>query len=185
MGLPSNPEGNQGPTDVSTRRDSSALGQMRLSLRPVLLILRLGLAAVFGYAAWTKLREPWMLFAMSVDAYHVLPEWGAVAVARTLPWAELLLAVLLLAGLWQRVTMPAASLLLAVFFSLMVRSYVRGEAIDCGCFGPGEAISPITLLRDGGLLAGSLFCTWSAFRRKRMPPISAGTQTSVMAGTGL
>lgn len=154
-------------------------------LRTALLILRLGLAVVFGYAAWTKLREPWMLFAMSVDAYHVLPEWGAVVVARTLPWVELLLAVLLLVGLWQRVTMPAASLLLAVFFLLMVRSYIRGEAIDCGCFGPGEAISPITLLRDGGLLAASMFCTWSAFRGNRPQQISAGTQTSVMAGSEL
>jgi uncharacterized membrane protein YphA (DoxX/SURF4 family) len=154
-------------------------------VRAGLLILRVGLAGVFGYSAWTKLREPWMLFAMSVDAYHVLPEWAAVAVARTLPWMELLLAVLLLAGFWKRITMPAASLLLAVFFSLMVRSYVRGEGIDCGCFGPGEAISPITLLRDGGLLAASLLCTWSAFRGKRREPVSAGMQNSVMASPGL
>lgn len=151
-------------------------------VRAGLLILRLGLAAVFGYAAWIKLREPWMLFAMSVDAYHVLPEWGSVAVARALPWVELTLAVLLLAGLWQRVAMPAASVLLAVFFSLMVRSYVRGEGIDCGCFGPGEAISPITLLRDGGLLAASLLLTWSAWRGKRLVPVAAGGGTSVLAG---
>jgi len=153
--------------------------------RACLLILRLGLAAVFGYAAWVKLREPWIVFAMSVDAYHVLPQWAVIAAARTLPWVELSLAVLLLAGLWKRVTMPAASLLLAVFFSLMVRSYVRGEGIDCGCFGPGEAISPITLLRDGGLLAASLLCTWSAFRRKHLDRTSSGTPTSVMAEPGL
>jgi uncharacterized membrane protein YphA (DoxX/SURF4 family) len=164
------------PSKPATRRTFTRAG---------LLILRLGLAAEFGYAAWTKLREPWMLFAMSVDAYHVLPEWGAVAVARTLPWVELVLAVVLLAGLWQRVAMPAASALLAVFFSLMVRSYVRGEGIDCGCFGPGEAISPITLLRDGGLLAASLLLTWSAWRGKRVVPVAAGTGTSVLAGHGL
>ena len=33
-----------------------------------------------------------------------------------------------------------------LFFGLMVRAYVRGETIDCGCFGPGEAISWKTLL---------------------------------------
>jgi len=150
-----------------------------------LVILRLGLAAVFGYAAWIKLREPWMLFAMSVDAYHVLPEWGSMAVARSLPWIELLLAVLLLTGLWQRVAMPAASVLLAAFFALMVRSYVRGEGIDCGCFGPGEAISPITLLRDGGLLAASLVLTWAAYRRARPKPIAAGSRTSLAVESGL
>ncbi|HLI85298.1 MAG TPA: MauE/DoxX family redox-associated membrane protein [Bryobacteraceae bacterium] len=127
-------------------------------------VLRLGLGAVFGYAAWVKLREPWMLFAISVDAYHVLPEWGAVAVARTLPWFELALAVMLLTGIGKRISLPAASALLAVFFGLMVRSYARGEGIDCGCFGPGEAISPITLLRDGGLLAASLLLSVLAFR---------------------
>ena len=163
----------------------SKLGLSRSNLIGAgLLILRLGLAAVFGYAAWIKLREPWMLFAMSVDAYHVLPEWGAVAAARTLPWAELLLAVLLLAGIRKRVTMPAASVLLAVFFSLMVRSYVRGEGIDCGCFGPGEAISPITLIRDGGLLTASLVSTWFAFRPNRLKPIPRA-ESSVMAGSGL
>src|SRR5215469_8575018 len=134
------------------------------ALRIALLLFRLGLGGIFGYAAWVKLREPWMLFALSVDAYHVLPEWGAIAVARVLPWLELTLAVLLVTGLWKRVTLPAASALLAVFFGLMVRSYVRGEGIDCGCFGPGEAISPITLLRDGGLLAASIFLTVMAFR---------------------
>jgi uncharacterized membrane protein YphA (DoxX/SURF4 family) len=128
-----------------------------------LLVLRLALGAVFGYAAWVKLREPWMLFAMSVDAYHVLPEWGAVAVARTLPWVELLLAALLITGLWKRIALPAVSALLSVFFALMVRSYARGEGIACGCFGPGEAISPITLLRDGALLAAALLLTVIAF----------------------
>ncbi len=135
--------------------------------RIVLLVLRLGLGAVFSYAAWSKLREPWMLFAMSVDAYHVLPEWGAVLVARTLPWLELLLALLLVAGVGKRITTVASSGLLAVFFALMVRSYARGEGIDCGCFGPGEAISPVTLLRDGGLLAVSLLLTGAAFLGKR------------------
>jgi uncharacterized membrane protein YphA (DoxX/SURF4 family) len=147
-------------------------------------VLRVGLGVVFGYSAWSKLREPWMLFAMSVDAYHVLPEWGAIAVARTLPWLELLLAVMLVAGIWKRIALPTASALLAVFFGLMVRSYARGEGIDCGCFGPGEAISPITLLRDGGLLAASIFLSVAAFRRnsaktRRTSAVLASTEASV------
>ena len=133
----------------------------------LLLILRLGLAAVFAYAAWVKLREPWMLFAISVDNYHVLPQWAVVAVARTLPWFELLLALLLLTGVWRRISTVAASALLMLFFALMVRASVRGETIDCGCFGPGDAISPITLLRDGGLLAASLVLSVGAFRRRQ------------------
>jgi len=39
--------------------------------------------------------------------------------------------------------------------------------IDCGCFGPGDAISVRTLVRDGGLLAGYLWLTWMSFPGRR------------------
>jgi uncharacterized membrane protein YphA (DoxX/SURF4 family) len=57
----------------------------------VLLGLRVLLAVVFLYAAYTKLRQPWLLFAMSIDAYQILPQWAVLALGRTLPWMELLL----------------------------------------------------------------------------------------------
>ena len=47
-------------------------------MRSLRLVLRLLLAAVFLYAAYTKLRVSWLVFAMSVDSYHLLPEWGSV-----------------------------------------------------------------------------------------------------------
>jgi uncharacterized membrane protein YphA (DoxX/SURF4 family) len=106
-----------------------------------------------------KLREPWALFAMAIDSYQALPMWAVEAVARTLPYAEALLGVLLIAGLWRSFSTVSASLLLTVFFVLMVRALAKGMHIDCGCFGPGERLSWITLLRDGALLAGSLFVT--------------------------
>jgi uncharacterized membrane protein YphA (DoxX/SURF4 family) len=136
-------------------------------LRAVLLVVRLAVGCIFVYAAWIKLREPWALFALSIDAYHLLPEWAVTLVARTLPWLELMVGLLLLSGRWRRTSTVATSALLALFFALMVRAYVRGEAIDCGCFGPGEAISPLTLLRDGSLLGGSLFLMVAAFRMPR------------------
>jgi uncharacterized membrane protein YphA (DoxX/SURF4 family) len=137
-------------------------------------ILRVLLGVIFVYAAWMKLREPWALFAMAIDSYQVLPMWAVEAVARTLPYAEALLGVLLIAGLWRRFSTVCASLLLAVFFVLMVRALAKGMQIDCGCFGPGERLSWITLLRDGALLAGSLFVTvWNGLqawgRRPRRP----------------
>ncbi len=135
--------------------------------RPLLLVLRMALGAVFLYAAWTKLREPWPIFAMAIDAYGVLPERAVTIVSRTLPWAELALGLLLIAGRWLRTSTAAASLLLLMFFGLMVRAYAKGMQIDCGCFGLGEAISWRTLVRDGGLLAGSLLLTLVSLRGPR------------------
>jgi hypothetical protein len=67
---------------------------------------------------------------------------------------------------WRHVPAAAASLLLAVFFGLMVRAMAKGMEIDCGCFGPGDRLSWVTLLRDGALLASSLFVTARAFRQR-------------------
>ena len=140
-------------------------------LRTIALLLRVVLGGIFLYAAWTKLKDPWALFAMAIDSYQVLPMWAVERVARTLPWVELLIGALLIAGRWLRTATSATSLLLLVFFGLMVRAYVKGMEIDCGCFGPGEAISWKTLLRDGSMLAGSLLLTAVTFVR---PPRGRG-----------
>jgi hypothetical protein len=84
-----------------------------------------------------------------------------------LPWLELLLGLLLLAGPWLRWTALAASLQFLFFFSVMVLSYSKGMGIDCGCFGVGEALGPKTLARDGTLLACSVALTISAFAANR------------------
>jgi len=128
--------------------------------------LRLFLGGVFVYAAWLKLREPWMLFAMSVDAYGLLPQWAVISVARTLPWAELLLGLALLSGKWIRISSAAAAALLLGFLTAMAFSYVKGMRIECGCFGSGDIISPRTLARDGSLLAAALVLALLSFRGK-------------------
>ena len=135
-------------------------------LRRVILVLRLVLGAIFIYAAWTKLRVSYLIFAMSIDAYQLLPEWAVLTVARTLPWLELLVGLLLLVGYKVRYVAAAASALLVFFFALMLRSYIKGQGIDCGCFGVGEAISPKTLLRDGSMLLAAVLLTIAAFVRR-------------------
>jgi len=137
------------------------------TFRAAALLLRVLLGGIFIYAAWIKLRTPWEVFAMSIDSYQILPVRAVELVARTLPWFELLVGILLVTGLGLRSAAIATSLLLGVFFGLMVRAYATGQQINCGCFGPGELISWKTLLRDGSLLAGSLALTWMAFVRRR------------------
>ena len=143
-------------------------------LRVAEIVVRVVLGAIFVYAAYTKLKDPWALFAMNIESYKVLPLWAVQLVARTLPWGELAIGLLLIAGIFRRTATVATSLLLLVFFSLMVRAYATGQEINCGCFGPGEAISWKTMLRDGSMLAGALFVTARSFlRRKSSPTASA------------
>jgi uncharacterized membrane protein YphA (DoxX/SURF4 family) len=128
-------------------------------------LLRLLLGAVFVYAAYMKLRDPWTLFAMSIDGYKLLPEWGVVTLARTLPWFELILGLALISGLALRYASVAGAALLGVFFVIMAISYARGMAIECGCFGPGEALGPKTLLRDGTLVLLAIALAVLSMRR--------------------
>jgi uncharacterized membrane protein YphA (DoxX/SURF4 family) len=138
-------------------------------LRHLLLALRLITAAVFLYAAYTKLREPWLVFAMSIDAYQLLPQWAVLTLGRTIPWLELMLGLMLATGFALRYAAPAAAILLGVFFGVMVHAFAQGLKIDCGCFGLGEPISARTLLRDGVLLAVSVTLAFLALRRSGYP----------------
>ena len=102
---------------------------------------------------------------------QVLPLTLVELVARTLPWVELAVGIGLIAGIWLRLSAAATSLLLVVFFALMVRAFAKGMQINCGCFGgTGDIISKWTLLRDGSMLAGSLLLTWMAFVRHARKP---------------
>ena len=120
-----------------------------------------------------KLREPLLLFAMSIDAYQILPEWAALTLGRILPWLELFLGLLLLTGFGLRYSAAGASILLGGFFAVMVRAYVMGMKIDCACFGLGDVIGPRTLARDGVLLALSVGLTALATVSKKRMMLSA------------
>jgi uncharacterized membrane protein YphA (DoxX/SURF4 family) len=129
---------------------------------------RIALALVFLWAAIAKLHDPWELFAMDLDSMHVLPAAWVTFVARTLPWFELLLGILLAVGIRMKYVASAATALLGVFFTVMVWLYLRGFQGDCGCFGPGEQLGPKTLARDAALLLLSVWVTWEAFKRPPM-----------------
>ena len=163
-------------TDVATVAPQQAT---RGALRWFLRIGRVVLGGVFLYAVFAKLNYPegnfatfewsnWKLaieiFAIAVNGYGVLPDWAVTPVAYTVPLIETVLAILLIAGLWLRWSATAASALLLFFFSIMLRAYFLGMAIDCGCFGPGDTLSLKTLARDGALVALALGLTFAAFK---------------------
>jgi uncharacterized membrane protein YphA (DoxX/SURF4 family) len=151
--------------------------------RFLLLIGRLGLAVIFLLAAYAKLRPqdaiPWSLaslrvtpaslrisatfFAMQIDSFQLLPSWAVSSFAHTLPWIEFGFGILLLLGFGLRYVSLASSLLIALFFAIVVRTYALHIAINCGCFGPNEKLGPWTLVRDGSMLALGIAVTIGAF----------------------
>ena len=133
-------------------------------LRAVALLFRFTLAGIFLYAAYTKLTLPWQIFAMSIDSFKFFPPFVVEWSAKTLPWIEL---IVLLSGRFAQSAAAASTLLLMVFNFLVIRAYVRGDQVDCGCFGPGGVLDWKKLVEDGSMLAMSLFVLAMAVRNRR------------------
>ena len=136
--------------------------------RRAILFLRLLLGAIFLYAAYTKLKVSYLLFAMSIDSYQILPADAVLGVARTLPWIELAIGLWLLIGWRIAPAATAATIILGAFFGVMLFTYGRGLQIDCGCFGLGEALTWKTLVRDGSLVAASAALAVLAWTKSRV-----------------
>jgi uncharacterized membrane protein YphA (DoxX/SURF4 family) len=143
--------------------------------RVLLAMGRIALGLIFLFAAYSKLyfggawhmRDYHFFFAMAIDSYKMLPlsivEW----MARILPWFELLLGVLLIAGAGLRWVGSITSALLLVFIGAMARAKILGLEINCGCFGNNEKLGTATLIRDSSLLVLALAVTIGAFLIKR------------------
>lgn len=124
---------------------------------------RLFLGALFLYAGTAKLAEPF-LFEMAVDSYQLLPPKAVIVVARTLPWMEIALGMLLWRG-WKLHYLAAfTALLLGFFLTMMAITYSRGVEATCGCFGFGEKVSPQTLLRDALLFGVAVSLAVAAWK---------------------
>jgi uncharacterized membrane protein YphA (DoxX/SURF4 family) len=138
------------------------------SFRILKIALRVILGLVFVYSAYRKLEAPWQLFAGAIMDYKVIPDNASILVARTLPWVELALGLLLIGGFWLRTSSTIGSLILAGFLVLTARAFFLHMNIACGCFGPtGDPISWRTLARDGAILAGFIGLAWMSFLAKR------------------
>ncbi|MEN6542121.1 MauE/DoxX family redox-associated membrane protein [Parvibaculum sp.] len=98
------------------------------------LVLRGGLAAILGYAAFHKLRDR-ETFKGQLAAYALLPEGLIQPMSRALPLIEGATALFLLARSEHASLLSAALFLL--YAGAMGINLARGRHdIDCGCGGP-------------------------------------------------
>jgi len=119
-------------------------------------LLRLGLGALFVYAALAKLKDP-VGFALEINNYRIWPAlapYGAVM----LPGIELAagVGVIVLPRAWRRAAALAIMGMMALFTAAVSVALARGINIDCGCFGGQSGpISWLTVARDLALLGAS------------------------------
>lgn len=100
-------------------------------------VVRYVVAALFIWAALSKLGNL-QEFYVSLRAYRLpLPNIFLQLVAVTLPWLELFCGLLLLAGFWLRAATGWALILCVVFVLCTGQAWLRGLTISCGCLNLG------------------------------------------------
>ncbi|MBB5629374.1 DoxX family protein [Sphaerisporangium krabiense] len=129
-------------------------------------VARLVVAAVLITAGWLKIGTP-ALSVQAVEAYELLPESVASAVGHGLPIIEIVVGVLLVAGLLTRVAGVVSALLMLAFVVGIASAWARGLRIDCGCFGGGGQLAAGAdpgylweILRDAGLFLLGAWVAW-------------------------
>jgi uncharacterized membrane protein YphA (DoxX/SURF4 family) len=150
--------------------------------RALLILGRIALGLIFLFAAYAKLhfegewhfRDYHFFFAMAIDSYKMLPLSAVQLLAHVLPWFELALGALLIAGIGLRWIGSLTTGLLLVFMGAMTRAKILGLEINCGCFGNNEKLGTATLVRDSSLLVLALAVTIGAFlAKKRVDTVSS------------
>jgi len=143
---------------------------------------RLALAMSFLTAGVIKVMDP-MTFAVTIDAFGILPGPMVMPAAMLLPVVEILGALALIFDIRGALALITAMLLM--FIAVLGYGLHMGLDIDCGCYGPGdpeaEAFSGIrgALERDSVLLVCAAFLyTWRKVTRAR-PGTFAGRYNSI------
>jgi uncharacterized membrane protein YphA (DoxX/SURF4 family) len=121
------------------------------------LLARLSLASIWLFSGYLKAVDP-RTTVVAVRGYQIFPESLVVPFASVLPYLELALGLLLLAGLATRLTAVLSAVVLVAFIAGVISAAARGLSIDCGCFGGGGDVAAgqtayvQEILRDLGFL---------------------------------
>ena len=142
---------------------------------------RLVTGGVWIVAGALKLPDP-AASVRAVRAYDLLPEAVVPTVGHLLPVVEVVVGLLLVAGLLTRPAAVVSSLLLVAFVVGIASAWARGLSIDCGCFGGGGFDAdareeyPSEIARDVGLLAASAWlvvrpASWLSLDTRLFPDV--------------
>lgn len=163
--------------------------------RAIIWLGRLVLGVIFIYAGYSKLFFPnrmfWPFallkfsvaanltnFGVQVESYKLLSPAGVNFLSHTLPFAEVVLGLLLLIGWRLRIWATIVTLIMLGFLTVVTRAYLLHMDINCGCFATPEPISLKKILEDGTLALLAVLMTVFAFQEARAPHPWAAQEAS-------
>lgn len=104
-------------------------------MKVIVWVSRVIVAGIFLLFAYGKILDP-LKFAEQIQGYQMAPIEMTHAMAFTLPWLEVVAALLLLIGLWRAEARYWILIMLVLFTAAKVYvEVIQGRHIDCGCTG--------------------------------------------------
>lgn len=121
---------------------------------PVLiLIIRSFIGVLFIFYGVAKIADP-SQFANEIGNYGMTPDFITQLMALILPWAELIVGVLLLFGIYQNENGLIATTMLLMFTFAVIFAFASGLDINCGCSGGNaqQKVGWLKILENFGLI---------------------------------
>lgn len=147
---------------TATAESASTAQRWRLIQPWVSLLVRLSMAGILIAAALPKMLDV-DESVRAVRAYRLLPEAVVPLVGTTLPYIELILAFVLVVGVFTRLASVAWLVMMAAFVFGVAWAWAKGYSIDCGCFGGGGDIAEGTTDYPGHMLERAGFVALGVF----------------------
>jgi len=97
-------------------------------------VIRIILGLVLIFSGITKIIDPSKAVNLMLD-FKVIPEALILIIVSILPVLEILIGVLLVAGMYPKLASIFALVLFSGFFLISIYGTLIGLSSDCGCFG--------------------------------------------------
>lgn len=139
--------------------------QKLLNNKYLIIVCRVVVGGIFILAGVSKLIEPIAEFIALGRSWDIIPDPLLTWYMTMLPWVELVFGIMLILGLFTRVSAAVIGLTILSFIIAITINMVRGRTLeDCGCFGStlhfGDTFAQL-LWRDLVLMAMALILTFT------------------------
>jgi uncharacterized membrane protein YphA (DoxX/SURF4 family) len=126
------------------------------------LLARLAVGGVFIYAGVVKALAPAEEFGYAIEGYRVVSSHLALLTAYVVPWVELYAGLLLVLGIYTRLSALFLGTMLCGFELLLGQAWARRLAVtSCGCFGASHSHS---IAHEFAQNVALLALAWAAFK---------------------
>lgn len=136
-----------------------------LNNKYLVVVCRVVLGGIFIFAGISKIIEPIAEFIALGRSWDIIPDPLLTWYMTLLPWVELIFGIMLILGLFTRLSAVVIGLTILSFIIAITINMVRGRTLeDCGCFGSalhfGDTFAQL-LWRDLILMAMALVLTFT------------------------